>query len=238
MKLDILAIASHPDDIEIACAGTLMHHIQNGYKVGVLDLTRGEMGTRGTPELRLEEAKQASSILGLHMRENIGIADCYFQNDESHQLKVIEQIRRFQPDIVLCNAPDDRHPDHGKGSRLVVDSCFYAGLSKIKSTCLGHKQEAWRPKQVFHYIQDKFLVPDFVVDITPFWERKTMALRAFGSQFYQPNSTGAQTHISTETFWLFLEARARETGHYIGATYGEGFLKTRMLASKNLFDLV
>lgn len=238
MKLDILAIASHPDDIEIACAGTLMHHIQLGHKVGVLDLTKGEMGTRGTPELRLKEAQDAASILGLAVRENIGLSDCYFQNDEAHQLKVIEQIRRFQPEIVICNAPEDRHPDHGKASRLTVDSCFYAGLAKIKSTWMGQEQTAWRPKQVFHYIQDKFIIPDFVVDITPFWERKRQALQAFGSQFYQANSTGPQTHISTETFWLFMEARARETGHYIGASYGEGFLKTKMLASKNLFDFL
>lgn len=238
MKLDILAIASHPDDVEIACAGTLMAHISKGYKVGVIDLTQGEMGTRGSAALRLIEAQDSAKIIGLEVRENLGLPDCFFQNDPESQKKLIEQIRRFQPEIVLCNAPEDRHPDHGKGSKLAIDSCFYAGLQKIETIWDGQSQTAWRPKQVFHYIQDKFLVPDFVVDITPFWERKTQALKAFGSQFFQPDSSGPQTHISTETFWHFMEARARETGHYIGTTYGEGFLKTKMLEVKDLFGLL
>ncbi len=238
-KLDLLAIAAHPDDVEIACSGTLMLHIAKGHKVGVLDLTQGERGTRGSGELRLVEAAASARILGLHARENLGLADCFFQNDPESQQKLIAQIRRFRPEIVLCNAPEDRHPDHGRAAQLIVESCFYSGLPKIETFWEGQKQEAWRPKQVYHYIQDRFLIPDFVIDITPYWEKKTEALKAYGSQFFNPASAeGPQTHISTETFWHFMEARARETGHYIGATFGEGFVKTKMLEVKDLFGLL
>lgn len=237
MKLDILAIAAHPDDAELSCIGTLMLHAAKGYKVGVLDLTRGEMGTRGTPELRLIESANASAIVGLSARENIGLADCFFQNDKESQLKIIEQIRRFQPEIVFCNAPEDRHPDHGKSAQLEIDSCFYSGLAKIETTWNGQKQTAWRPKQVYHYIQDRLLIPDFVMDITPFWERKHEAIKAYSSQFYDPNSDEPETYISTSAFWDFLEGRAREMGHYISVPFGEGFIKTKILAPKNVFDL-
>ena len=236
-KLDILAIAAHPDDAEISCAGTLMLHAAKGYKVGILDLTRGEMGTRGTPQLRLLESEKASSILGLSARDNLGLPDCFFQNDPESQQKLITQIRRFQPEIVLCNAPEDRHPDHGKGGSFAVDSCFYSGLAKIETTWKGQKQEAWRPKHVFHYIQDRLLIPDLVMDITPFWERKREALKAYQSQFYDPKSSEPQTYISTAAFWDFLEARAREMGHYMGVPYGEGLIKTKMIGVKDLFDL-
>lgn len=237
MKLDLLAIAAHPDDAEISCSGTLMHHIAKGYKVGILDLTRGEMGTRGTPELRALESQHSAEILGLHVRDNVGLADCFFQNDPATQLKLIAQIRRFRPEIVLCNAPEDRHPDHGKGGAFAVDSCFYAGLAKIETTWDGEPQAAWRPKHVYHYIQDRFLVPDFVVDITPYWERKRAALKAYKSQFYDPASAEPQTYISTEGFWQFMEGRAREMGHYISASFGEGFIKTKMIGVDDLFGL-
>ncbi len=236
-KLDILAIAAHPDDIEISCSGILMLHASKGLKVGILDLTQGEMGTRGTPELRMIESANAAKILGLSARENIKLKDCFFQNDPESQLKVIEQIRRFQPEIVICNAPEDRHPDHGKGGRLAVDSCFYSGLAKIETTWESQKQTAWRPKQVYHYIQDRFLTPDLVMDITPFWERKREALKAYSSQFYDPNSTEPLTYISTSAFWDFLEARSRELGHYISTPFGEGLIKTKMMEVKDLFDL-
>lgn len=237
MKLDILAIAVHPDDAELSCIGTLMLHAAKGYKVGILDLTRGEMGTRGTPELRMIESANASTIIGLSARENIGLADCFFQNDPQSQLRIIEQIRRFQPEIVFCNAPEDRHPDHGRSAQLEIDSCFYSGLSKIETTWNGQKQQAWRPTQVYHYIQDRLLTPDFVMDITPFWERKREAIKAYSSQFYDPNSDEPETYISTSAFWDFVEGRAREMGHYISVPFGEGFIKTKMLAPKNVFDL-
>ncbi len=237
MKLDLLAIAAHPDDVEIACAGTLLSHVAKGYKVGVLDLTQGEMGTRGSAELRLLEARASADILGLAIRENIGLSDCFFQNDRESQLKIIEQIRRFQPEVILCNAPHDRHPDHGKAATLAIDSCFYAGLAKLKSTWDGQEQVPWRPRQVFHYIQDRLLQPDFVIDITPFWDRKVEALQAFGSQFYDPKGAGPATPISSELFWHFMEARAREMGHAIGVKYGEGFLKTKMIGVSDLMEL-
>jgi N-acetylglucosamine malate deacetylase 1 len=237
MKLDILAIAAHPDDAEISCSGTLMKHLALGYKVGILDLTRGEMGTRGTPELRDQEAANAASVMGLSFRENVALSDCFFQNDQSSQLKVIAQLRRFMPDVVLCNAPEDRHPDHGKAAALAIDACFYAGLAKIETFWDGKSQAPWRPKQVFHYVQDRFLVPDLVVDITPFWDKKRAALEAYRSQFFNPASKEQETYISTEIFWQFLEARGREMGHYIGASHGEGFLKTKMLEVDDLVIL-
>ncbi|MBC7389638.1 MAG: bacillithiol biosynthesis deacetylase BshB1 [Opitutaceae bacterium] len=234
MKLDILAIAAHPDDVEISCSGTLLFHIAKGYKVGILDLTRGEMGTRGSAELRDIEAANSSKILGLSARHNIGLADCFFSNNPESQKRIITQIRRYQPEIVICNAPEDRHPDHGKGSSLAIDSCFYSGLAKVETEWEGNKQDAWRPKNVFHYIQDRLLVPDLVFDITPFWEKKVEALKAFKSQFYDQSSDEPETYISTQAFWKFLEARAREMGHYISVPYGEGFKKTKMLQGKDL----
>ena len=234
MKLDILAIAAHPDDAEISCSGTLLYHLAKGNKVGILDLTRGEMGTRGSAELRDQESESSSKILGLTTRVNLALADCFFQNDPQSQLKIITQLRRFRPEVVLCNAPEDRHPDHGKGARLEIDACFYSGLAKIETEWEGIKQEAWRPRNVFHYIQDRLLVPDFVFDITPFWEKKVEALKAYKSQFYNPESDEPETYISTEGFWKFMEARSREMGHYISVPFGEGFLKTKMLEGKDL----
>ncbi|MFT2007729.1 bacillithiol biosynthesis deacetylase BshB1 [Pontibacter sp. 13R65] len=238
-KLDILAFASHPDDIELGCAGTIIAHIAAGKKVGIVDLTRGELGTRGTPEVRAAEAEAASKILGVTARENLGFADAFFQNDKEHQLRVVQAIRKYQPEIVLMNAVHDRHPDHGKGSSLVSDACFMAGLRMINTFGDdGEAQQPWRPKVVYHFIQDRLITPDFIVDVTPFWEQKMESIRAFRSQFYNPDDTSPNTYISSPEFLKFVEARALEFGHSIGVTYGEGFTKERHIGVRNLFDLI
>ncbi len=239
MKLDILAIAAHPDDVELSCAGTLMAHLAMGKTVGILDLTQGELGTRGTPEGRLKEAAEAARIMGIKTRDNVGIADGFFQNNEEHQRAIIPFIRKYQPDIVLANAIDDRHPDHGRASRLIEDSCFYSGLRKIATIDEnGESQEAWRPRQVFHYIQDRYIKPDVVVDVTPYWEKKKEAMLAFKSQFfvptYQENSSEPQSYISSPEFLSFIQARSEEMGHAIGVKYGEGFTSYRILGIKDL----
>ena len=239
MKLDILAIGVHPDDVELACSGTLLAHIALGKKVGILDLTEGEMGTRGTPEGRLEEAKASAQILGISVRENASMGDVFFQNNSGHQQQLIHYIRKFRPEVVLANAINDRHSDHGRAAALIRDSCFYSGLRKIESMDNdGHFQEAWRPKQVFHYIQDRYIKPDFIVDITPYWAKKREAILAFKSQFfvpeYQASSTEPQSYISTPDFLEFLEARAIEFGHAIGVKYGEGFTSDRALGVSDL----
>jgi bacillithiol biosynthesis deacetylase BshB1 len=238
MKLDILAIAAHPDDAELSCSGTLMAHIAQGYKAGILDLTRGEMGTRGTPELRDQEAKDSYEIMGLHARENLAMADCFFENNKEHQIEIIKMIRKYQPEIVFLNAPEDRHPDHGKGSKLGSDACFFAGLLKIETKLNGEIQKEWRPKFVYHYIQDKLLQHDFVVDISPYFERKIASIRAFKSQFYNPGSNEPSTYISDEKYFSYIEARSLEHGPSIGAKYGEGFIKQRQLGVKNIFELI
>lgn len=239
MKLDILAFASHPDDIELGCSGTLIAHIAEGKKVGIIDLTRGELGTRGTPEVRLQESDAASEVMGLVARENLGFADGFFQNDREHQLKVIEMIRKYKPDVVVMNAVYDRHPDHKRGSDLVSESCFKSGLKMIKTLSEeGEEQEAWRPKAVYHYIQDRFIAPDVVVDVTPFWEKKMETIRAFKSQFHNPDDSSPNTYISSPEFLKFIEARAQEMGHSIGVTYGEGFTKERNIGVKSFFDLI
>jgi bacillithiol biosynthesis deacetylase BshB1 len=239
MKLDLVAFASHPDDAELGCSGTLIAHAQAGYKVGIVDLTRGELGTRGTPEERRQEAEQASKVIGLQVRRNLGLADGFFTNDRDHQLAVIRVIRELQPEVVLANAFDDRHPDHGKGSKLVSDACFMAGLRKIESAdSLGQAQQPWRPKAVYHFIQDRFIQPDFVVDISAQWEQKLQAIKAFRSQFYDPENAAPNTYISSPDFLKFVEARAREYGHAIGTTFGEGFSKERHLGVRDLFTLI
>ena len=237
MKLDILAIAVHPDDIELGCAGTLMAQIALGKKVGILDLTRGELGTRGTPEGRLQEAADAARIMGVAVRENAGMADGFFQNDEAHQRQLISFIRTYQPDIVLSNAIEDRHPDHGRAAQLIYDSCFYSGLRRIETEdAKGTPQAEWRPRQLFHFIQDRYITPDFVVDITPYWERKKEAMLAFKSQFYIPSydSDEPQSYISSPEFLEFIKARAEEMGHAIGVKYGEGFTSGRRLGVRDL----
>lgn len=234
MKLDILVMAAHPDDAELACSGTIRKQLALGKKVGIVDFTRGELGTRGTPEIRLAESAAATEILGIQVRENIGLADGFFVNDQASQLKLIEVIRAYQPDIVLANALEDRHPDHGKGAQLAIDACFLSGLRKIETLRNGKKQTEWRPKQVFHYIQDRYLEPDFVVDITEQWPTKEAAIRAFRSQFFDPNSSEPASYISSPEFLHFIEARAREMGHKIGVTYGEGFQTQKTIAIQDL----
>lgn len=239
MKLDILAFASHPDDIELGCSGTLIAHIAAGKKVGIVDLSLGELGTRGTAETRAAEAEDAARIMGLEVRENLGFADGFFVNDKAHQLKIIEKLRQYQPDIVLMNAIYDRHPDHGRGSAVVSEACFKSGLKMIKTTdAQGQEQEAWRPRVVYHYIQDRLITPDVVVDVTPYWEQKMETIRAFKSQFYNPDDSSPDTYISSPEFLLFIEARALELGHAIGAKYGEGFTKDRLIGVRSLFDLL
>ncbi|WP_299757419.1 bacillithiol biosynthesis deacetylase BshB1 [uncultured Pontibacter sp.] len=238
MKLDILAFASHPDDIELGCAGTLIAHVEAGLKVGIVDLTAGELGTRGTPEVRLQEGLDAAKVMGISVRENLGFADGFFQNDRDHQLEVVKVLRKYKPDVVIANAVHDRHPDHGRGSILVSEACFKSGLKMIKTQISEGDQEAWRPKAVYHYIQDRLITPDFVVDVTPYWEKKMETIRAFKSQFYNPDDSSPNTYISSPEFLDFIEARAKELGHAIGVTYGEGFTKERHLGVKNLFDLL
>lgn len=238
MKLDILVMAAHPDDAELAVSGTIAAAIAQGKKVGIVDFTRGELGTRGTPEIRLAESAEASQILGIHARVNLELADGFFQNNQESQLKLIEVIRAFQPEIVLANALEDRHPDHGKGAQLAIDACFLSGLRKIETTYEGVKQTEWRPKQLFHYIQDRYLTPDFVIDISKHWATKEASIRAFRSQFFDPNSTEPASYISSPEFLNFIEARAREMGHKIGVQYGEGFQTQRTIAIHDLTSLV
>jgi bacillithiol biosynthesis deacetylase BshB1 len=237
MKLDILAITAHPDDVELCCAGTLLSQIALGKKVGIVDLTRGELGTRGTPEGRIQEAKNAAAIMNIDIRDNVGLADGFFTNNEAHQKAIIPYIRKYQPDIVITNAVGDRHPDHGRAGQLVSDSCFYSGLRMIKTFDeQGNEQEAWRPKQVFHTVQDRYITPDFIVDITAVHDKKVEAIRAFESQFYVPsyNIDEPQSYISSPDFLEFVIARAREMGHAIGVTFGEGFTTSRKLGVRDL----
>ncbi|AGA79658.1 bacillithiol biosynthesis deacetylase BshB1 [Echinicola vietnamensis] len=237
MKLDILVIAAHPDDAELSCSGTIAAHIKAGHKVGVLDLTRGEMGTRGTPEIRLEESARAAELLQLSARENLGFRDAFFKDDEAHHLEVVKIIRKYQPDIVLANAISDRHPDHGKGGALATNACFISGLRRVETVLDGEAQEAWRPQYVYHYIQNNYIKPDFVFDISDFWEDKLASIKAFKSQFYDPNSDEPESFISSKEYFDFVEARAREFGHMINVKYGEGYTVEKTIGVTNLFDL-
>ena len=238
MKLDILAFGAHPDDVELGCAGTILKEVSLGKKVGIVDLTRGELGTRGTAETRDQEAKDAAKILGVLVRENLGLRDGFFVNDEKHQLEVIKMIRKYKPEIVLCNAIDDRHIDHGKGSKLVSDACFLSGLIKIETQLDGSYQDAWRPKLVYHYIQWKDLKPDFVVDVTGFMDKKVESLMAYKSQFFDPNSDEPTTPIATKNFQDSILYRAQDLGRLINSEYAEGFTVERYLAVNSLGDLV
>nr|WP_321246440.1 bacillithiol biosynthesis deacetylase BshB1 [uncultured Psychroserpens sp.] len=237
MKLDILAFGAHPDDIELGCGGTIAKEIANGKKVGLVDLTRGELGTRGTAQTRDQEASDASKILGVTVRENLGFADGFFINDKEHQLKIIEMVRKYQPDIVLCNAIDDRHIDHGKGSKLVSDACFLSGLIKIETILDGNIQDKWRPKQVYHYIQWKHIEPDVAVDITGYIDVKMASVAAYKTQFYDPNSKEPQTPITSKNFTDSIKYRASDLGRLIGVDYAEGFTVERYVAVDSLFDL-
>ena len=240
MKLDILAIGAHPDDIELGCGGTLAKEINSGKKIGVLDLTRGELGSRGTAETRDQEAKDASKILGIHVRENLAFRDGFFINDEFHQKEIIKVIRKNKPEIVLCNAIDDRHIDHGKGSKLASDACFLSGLRRIETKINDQLQEAWRPKQVYHYIQWKNIEPDFVVDISNHIDDKVNAVKAYKTQFYNPNKkeSGPKTPISNQNFLDSVTYRAKDLGRLIGVDYAEGFTAERYPAVNSIFDLI
>lgn len=238
MKTDILILAAHPDDAELSCGATILAQIAAGKTVGIVDFTRGEMGTRGTAAIRDREAADAAEVLGLAFRENLDFQDVHFVNDKAHQLEIIKMIRKYRPEIVLANAISDRHPDHGKAAQLAVDAIFMSGLEKIATTIGGEPQEAHRPRAVYHFIQSNFIQPDFVVDVSDFWEGKVRAIRAFRSQFHDPESQEPQTFISSPEFLQFIEARAKEMGHSIGVKYGEGFTKIRNIGVKNLFDLI
>ena len=238
MKLDILAFAAHPDDVELSCSATLMKHIDLGKKVGIIDLTQGELGTRGNMESRYAEAENASKIMRIHVRENLKLKDGFFDFSEENKRMIIQQIRRFQPEIVLANAIEDRHPDHGRAAKLVADSCFLAGLRKIETSYGGESQSAYRPKAVYHYIQDHYTKPDFIVDTSAYMDRKLEAIKAFKTQFYDPNSIEPATPISGEDFFDFIKARMIQTGRNIGVKYAEGFTTAREIGVHNLFDLV
>tara|TARA_B110000285_G_scaffold185255_1_gene210097 strand:+ start:222 stop:938 length:717 start_codon:yes stop_codon:yes gene_type:complete len=238
MKLDILVFGAHPDDAELGCGGTIAKEISLGKKVGIIDLTRGELGTRGSGELRIIEARNAAKILGVTVRENLGFSDGFFTNDKKHQLEVVKMIRKYQPDTVLCNAVEDRHIDHAKGSQLVSDACFLSGLLKIMTTLKDEKQQKWRPKHVYHYIQWKNSTPHFVVDVTGFIPLKTAAVLAYSSQFYDPKSTEPETPISTKNFIDSINYRAKDLGRLIGVEHAEGFTSERYVAVENLSKLI
>ncbi|PCI93996.1 MAG: bacillithiol biosynthesis deacetylase BshB1 [Flavobacteriales bacterium] len=233
-KLDILAIGVHPDDVELSCSGTILKHLAQGKKVGILDLTQGELGSRGTGELRLLEAEKSAKILGVTIRENLGFSDGFFTNDKAHQIEIIKILRKYQPDIVLANAPKDRHPDHGRASQLVSEACFYSGLVKIETELNGENQELWRPKAVYYYIQDRFLKPDFVVDVSEFVDTKMESIMAFSSQFYNPDSDAPETPISGKAFLDFVKARMANFGRDIDVEYAEGYTVERVIGVEDI----
>lgn len=241
MKLDILAIGVHPDDVELGCSGTIINEIRKGKKVGVLDLTQGELGSRGTIETRYEEAEKAAKIMGVHMRENLKMRDGFFKNDEEHQRKLIVAIRKYQPEIVITNSLSDRHPDHGRAAKLTTDSSFLSGLRKVETKDeKGNNQDPWRPKYVFHYIQDRYHEPDFIIDITDVFEQRMDAIKSYTTQFYNPDNEddGPQTYISTAAFLESVIARARVIGKKIGVEYGEGFNSEKSLGIKDLDSFI
>lgn len=239
MKLDILAFGAHPDDVELGCGATLAKEIRAGKKVGIIDLTQGELGTRGSKEIRQQEATEAARILGVHVRENLKMRDGFFVNDEAHQMQIIEMIRKYQPEIVLCNAVHDRHIDHGKGSKLVSDACFLSGLRRIETHANGEAQKAWRPTAVYHYIQWYNIEPDFVVAVSQEdMDIRLKAIMAYSSQFFDPNSSEPTTPIATKNFLDSLTYRLQDLGRLVNADYAEGFTKERPLAVNYLEDLL
>ena len=238
MKLDILAFGAHPDDVELGCAATLAKEISKGKKVGIVDLTRGELGTRGTVAIRTQEAMSAAKIIGAVLRENMGFEDGFFVNDKAHQMAIVNVIRKYQPEVVLCNAIEDRHLDHPKGSQLVSDACFLSGLRKIKTEVEGISQAAWRPKQVYHYMQWKNTQPDFVVDVTGFMDVKEKAVKAHVSQFFDPNSKEPESPITSQNFINSVLYRANDLGRMIGVESAEGFSTERYVAVRELGDLI
>ncbi|HEX6847518.1 MAG TPA: bacillithiol biosynthesis deacetylase BshB1 [Chitinophagaceae bacterium] len=241
MKLDLLAIGVHPDDVELGCSGTIINEIKLGNKVGVLDLTQGELGSRGTIETRYQESAKAAMIMGVHVRENLKMRDGFFQNDEDHQRRLIVALRKFQPEVVITNSLNDRHPDHGRAGKLTTDSCYLSGLRKVQTTDEdGREQEPWRPKYVFHYIQDRYHEPDFIIDISAVFEQRMEAIKAYTTQFYNPDNEddGPQTYISTSAFLESVIARARVIGKKIGVQYAEGFNTEKSLGIKSLDSLI
>lgn len=238
MKIDILAIGVHPDDVELSCAGTILKHIALGKTVGILDLTKGELGTRGNAQLRTEEAMAAAKILGVTFRKQLNLKDGFFENNQTNLIPIIEVIRESQPQIVLANAISDRHPDHGRAAKLIADACFYSGLLKIETTQQNIIQKPWRPKSLYHYTQDNYLIADFVVDVTDYIDEKLKAIKAFSSQFYDPNSNEPLTPISDEHFFEFIKSKMNVYGRSIGVKYAEAFTKSRTIGVSNLFDLI
>ena len=243
MKVDILAIGVHPDDVELSCSGTLLRHIELGKTVGLLDLTRGELGTRGTPAIRKNEADGAKKKMGALFRKNVSMADGFFTHSKENLIKIIQIVRWCRPEIVLANSINDRHPDHGRAAQLTADACYYSGLAKISTAGEeGLPQERWRPKAVYHYIQDRDLIPDFVVDVTPYFEKKMELILTFRSQFFIPDNREyaeeKSTPISGKDFMEFMRAKGRSFGRPIGVEYAEGFIKGRTLGVSNLFDLI
>lgn len=238
MKLDILAVGAHPDDVELCASGTLYKHIKMGYKAGILDLSRGELGTRGNAELRMQEAAKATKILGLSARETLGMADGFFENNKEHQMQIIRIIRKYRPQVVLANAVADRHPDHGRAGKLVADSCFYSGLIKVETEMDGQNQEPWRPVAVYHYVQDHYIIPDLVVDITEHYDKRVESIMAYESQFHTGKEQGEpDTPISSPDFLEFLRGRSLNFGRLIGARYGEGFTVNRAIGVDDLLKL-
>lgn len=233
MKLDILVFGAHPDDVELACSGTIIKHIKQGLKIGVIDLTKGELGTRGNSDTRTKETIESTKVLGLSVRENMNFKDGFFLNDESHRLDIIKKIRKYKPDIVITNAPSDRHPDHGRASDLTIDSCFLSGLEKIDTN-----QEVWRPKHIYHYIQFNNILPDFVVDITKEMDEKIKSILCYKSQFYNPESNETETIISSEDFLESIKYRAKDLGRQSDCKYAEGFITNQNLKVNSLLDLI
>ena len=238
MKLDILAFGAHPDDIELGCAGTILAEKKNGKKIGIIDLTQGELGTRGSAAIRKEEAAAAAKILNVDIRENLALADGFFKNDEAHQRQVIRAIRKYQPEIIICNAPEDRHPDHGRSSQLVEDAVFLSGLRKIETFDNDLPQAVWRPAFVFNYVQDRYLHPNFVIDITAEMDQKIASVKAYGTQFVNPDLDEPQTYISTPDFLESVIYRAKMFGKMIGVKYGEGYLSKKMIGFNNFDALI
>ena len=236
-KLDILVFAAHPDDAELSCSGTIIKYLKAGKKVGIVDLTAGEMGTRGTAATRKIEAENANQIMGISVRENLNLPDCFFENNKENQLKIIQMIRKYQPQIVLANAITDRHPDHGRAAQLVEDASFQSGLLKIETLENGKSQAPHRPQAVYHYIQDTYIQPDFIIDITEEIDLKKAAILAYQTQFFDPNSTEPQTYISSPDFIETVLARNREFGKIVGGVFGEGFTSKKIIGVKDIFSL-
>ena len=232
-KLDILAFGAHPDDIELACSGTIIKHLKNGLKIGIIDLTRGELGTRGTVETRNQETINSTKVLGVQLRENMDFKDGFFENNEENKIELIKKIREYRPEIVLTNAPTDRHPDHGRSSELTIDACFLSGLEKIETG-----QDVWRPKHIYHYIQFNTILPDFVVDITEQMDKKLESVLCYKTQFYNPESKESETIISTEDFLESVKYRARDLGRQSDCKYAEGFVSNQTLKVNSLKDLI